>query len=156
MEAARLPEPGSAGGQAADRGVLVPGIPTLVATATLLPSRPPSATHGSTSHDGRYLWVDVAHGAAAAGDIEGLGNPTAERMAQRHEVPVETFLRYWTLLESVAKLDGVPADIVRRQHETPDANALAASHGHIAFVTHVLDDLVVTVAWRKSGEAQAG
>jgi hypothetical protein len=80
--------------------------------------------------------------------MERLDSPAATRMAEHYGLPASSFLRYWTLLESVAKIEDVPAAILLRRHPPASGtNGLAASYPAVRFTTGVVGNLVFTVAW---------
>jgi len=123
-------------------------IPEEVAVVSLHNSRPTDAERGSTSHDGRYLWVQPCGRTHVAGDLEALDGQTAKRMAARFDTSPEAFLRFWTLLETIAKLEDIPADVLLRRHRTePTVNALSESHPMVRYNTDEIDGLIVTVGW---------
>ena len=136
------------GSAAAIAGLRITAVPDHVAVVTLHSARPEAARRGSTSHDGRYLWVQARPGIIAAGDVESLDNPTAQGMASLHGVGLEAFLRFWTLLEAIAKLESIPADVLRRRHgSAPDASVLAECYPAVRFITAEVDGTIITVAW---------
>jgi hypothetical protein len=126
----------------------VAGIPPEVAEVTLHECRPAGADLGSTSHDGWYLWLRPVEGVRVAGDLEALDNPAALRMAARFGIDTVAFLRFWTLLETIAKLKNVPADSLLRQYRAkPHASVLEAAHPDVSFITGIHDGYMVTVGW---------
>lgn len=129
-------------------GLRINDIPADVGLVTLHDSRPAGAGQGSTSHDGHYLWVRPFGTVTVACDLEGLDSPAAVRMAAHFDTSTETFLRFWTLLETIAKIEGIPADIMLRRHQAqPNAGELAACYPAIRSVTDEVDGMILTVGW---------
>jgi hypothetical protein len=69
-------------------------------------------------------------------------------MADRFGVSTLMFLRFWTLLETVAKLERIPADVLLRRHaDRLDAAHLATSYPSVDYATNEIESLVATAGW---------
>jgi hypothetical protein len=69
-------------------------------------------------------------------------------MAARYQVEIDEFLRFWTLLECVAKLANIPAHcLLREAGPTLDRQSLLERHSAIRWWTTRIGAEIISVAW---------
>jgi hypothetical protein len=124
------------------------GLPGQVVLHSRLPSC--HSTGRAYSHQGRCLECFPRPGVAMAGDIEALSVPSGQHMAARYRVGIEAFLRFWTLLECLAKLMNTPAHLLlRAAGPTLDRQSLVEHDSSVRWQTLRIENEIISVAWKE-------
>jgi len=98
--------------------------------------------------DGRVVTCIPNQELSVVIDAERIATPAARSLASRAALPVEEFLRRWTLLEVGMKVrEAVPSDLLRGSRELLAGRTPLIPRGWFV-QTLLVGDVIVSVAWR--------
>lgn len=98
--------------------------------------------------DGRVVTCIPHQGLSVVIDAERIASPVARAQANRAALPVEEFLRRWTLLEVGLKVrDALPSALLRGSRQLLAGRTPLIPRGW-SVRTLLVGDVIVSVAWR--------